>query len=622
MISDVRRLGFMHLWDRLEPYLLNYMVPVLMRLEVDLTTASIRRTSMTEPADQIAEARMQKSPDDEIRFKWRFIHLTFQEFFVARRLLTTLRLQLRQKSMFASARGVYKALLDDKLYDAWYREALLLLASSADDGTFSDMIDYLLSESDASGVREHLVVVMLEERREHPKYAAKKATVKKAQEARLFASIVAAMSHPYPYLRKQAAQQLRSLEMSIGNVAKQVSDELKSKHCSWFGLVAMMESLIDIRETYEQQGGEEASVIGDGKSDTALATVIATTLLVHEDLDVVTAAARGLGAIGVTTNPVMFGLLEKLDNGHRYVLQDVCVALLQLGMGWHEIIKQIMTRTQRPALRSSTCPLDDETPNAEWLSVADALGNVLPSEEAKLAAIPELERVLHHADVEVSLAGARSLGKLGGGAQVIEFCKEWLQPEQPLQDRLSALKALRGLGQVQLQMAAEMEQLECTPRTVRALELERPRVLDMFVELLGDGESVVRGAAASALLSLQREGDDAWSAAVAHVSSYPLEAAGVEQLVEGAAALALVHPAGGANRELVEKLHDVMEKAEWRLSKSAAGSLVLLAPGDPKLGAALSKWLRDGFEVPGHAAPADPEMCFSALAVERDCACV
>ena len=46
------------------------------------------------------------------------------------------------------------------------------MASSADDGTFSDMIDYLLSESDASGVREHLGVVMLEERREHPKYAA------------------------------------------------------------------------------------------------------------------------------------------------------------------------------------------------------------------------------------------------------------------------------------------------------------------------------------------------------------------------------------------------------------------------------------------------------------------
>ena len=602
MISDVRRLGGHDLWQRLEPYLLNYMIPLLMRLEVDLTTASIRRTSMTEPAAQVAEARFAKNEYDDIRFKWRFIHLTFQEFFTARRLLSVLRTETKRKGFLTSSKAAYKNQLDDKLYDAWYREALLLLASSANDGIFSDMIDYLLSDPDASGVKEHLVTVMLEERREHPKYAEKKKAVWKAQESRLFSSVIAAMSHPYPFLRRQAAQQLRSLDMSIGNIAKQMADRLKDRKGHWFSVVAMMESLIDIRVTYELEGGEEAGIVGDGKNDTALAKVICATLLVHDDLDVVRAAARGLGAIGVTTNPVMFGLLDKLDNGHRYVLEDVSVALLRLGMGWHEITQQIVMRTNRPTMRASTCVIDDgdDTPNAEWLAAAEALGKVLPSEEAKIAAIPELERVLNHVDVEVSVAGAQSLSRLGGGAVVIEFCVEWLQRNQPLKDRLSAMKALRAMGTVQLEMTElhdqELESIT-TPRTRDQLWNERPKVLSMLVELLADPEKAIRAAAVSALLSLRRVGDDAWETAVTNINSISLEAAdAAEQLVEMAASLSVINPAG-ANKELLAKLLEVMQQAEWRLSKAAAGSLVTFAPGDPGLHAALLKWLHGGFEI-------------------------
>ena len=599
MISDVKRLGAFQLWERLEPYLLSYMVPILMRLEVDLTTASIRRTSMTEPADHVAMLRQQKAKDDEVRYQWRFIHLTFQEFFTARRMLTMLKGSMGTKKFYTPSKTVFRSLLSDKLFDAWYREALLLMASSADDDIFSDLIDFLLAESDgtqSTGVNDHLVVVMLEERREHPKYEAKRAAVRKAQESRLFASVMAAMSHPYDELRREAARQLRSLDMSIGNIAKQMTRELSGSRSEWFAIVAMMESLIDIRTSYEDDG-EEAGVVGDGKHDTALAEVIAANLLNHSDLDVVRAAARGIGAIGVSSNKVMFGLLDKLDNGHRYVLQDVCVALLKLGMDWAEITKQIMMRCNRPVMRGSTIQIDDETPNAEWLAVADALGNVLPCEEAKVAAIPELDRVLNHADVEVSVAGARSLGKLGGGMKVIEFCKEWLQPEQPLEDRLSSLKALRALGVVQLTMVSDAD-WEHTPRTSRALQRERPMVLDMFVELLRDGDATIRSAAASALLACASE-DDAWEHAVEHLASIPLESASpdrVEQLVEGSAALALVYPSG-ATDELVMKLTEVMEQAEWRLSKGAAGALVTLAPDSPEICTALIKWLHEGFFV-------------------------
>jgi len=126
MIADVERLGFMPLWERLEPYLLNYMVPILMRLEVDLTTASIRRTSMSqpEPTEAIAELRQQKSRDDAVRYQWRFIHLTFQEFFTARRMLTILKSEMGQKKFYTASRTVFGKLLAEKLYDAWYREAL------------------------------------------------------------------------------------------------------------------------------------------------------------------------------------------------------------------------------------------------------------------------------------------------------------------------------------------------------------------------------------------------------------------------------------------------------------------------------------------------------------------
>ena len=74
--------------------------------------------------------------------------------------------------------------------------------------------------------------------------------------------------------------------MSIGNIAKQMTDHLKHKSCDWFCIVAMMDALIDIRVTYELEGGEEASVVGDGKKDMCV-EVIASTLLKHTDMDVV-----------------------------------------------------------------------------------------------------------------------------------------------------------------------------------------------------------------------------------------------------------------------------------------------------------------------------------------------
>jgi hypothetical protein len=291
------------LWERLQPYLLGYLIPILMRLEIDITTASIRRTTSVEPEPEAEVARTSTAHarnEEDTKYKWRFIHLTFQEFFAARRLLTLLHLETGAKRFYRPTKMVFGKHLKDKLYNAWYREVLLLLASCADDGLFGDLIDYLLADADASGVNEHLAVVMLEERREHPTYEAKRTAVRKVQERRLLASVVAALSHPFAELRQQAVQQMHSLGLSISSIAKHLTSELKTGgnyivKRNWFLLQALMESLIDIRGEYALSGGEQEV----GKQDATLAVVVAEGLLNHQDLDVVRAAARGLGAIGV-----------------------------------------------------------------------------------------------------------------------------------------------------------------------------------------------------------------------------------------------------------------------------------------------------------------------------------
>ena len=156
---------------------------------------------------------------------------------------------------------------------------------------------------------------------------------------------------------------------------------------------------------------------------------------------------------------------------------------------------------------------------------------------------------------------------------MISFCKEWLQPDQPLQDRLAALKALRGLAEEQLAMAVDAE-LDSTPRTVQSLYEERPEFWTCLWSCWATGD-VIRTAAASSLLSLQKEGDDTWSAAVDHISNIPLEAAGAEQIVDAAASLAIVNPRG-ANDSLIEKLREIMNQAEWRLSKALPAALLYL----------------------------------------------
>ena len=71
----------------------------------------------------------------------------------------------------------------------------LLMASCACDSILSSIIDYLMAQEDNTGVNEHLVMVMLDERRDHPLAHTIALKVRQQQEARVLSSVVAALGH-------------------------------------------------------------------------------------------------------------------------------------------------------------------------------------------------------------------------------------------------------------------------------------------------------------------------------------------------------------------------------------------------------------------------------------------
>jgi hypothetical protein len=299
------------------------------------------------------------------------------------------------------------------------------------------------------------------------------------------------------------------------------------------------------------------------------------------------------GATGARSNKVMYSLLDKLDHGSRYVLHEVCVALIKLGMGWSEITQQVMMRTSRPVMRESTLSLASgglaDSSHAEWLAASEALGNeyVAASEEAMATVVPELERILNNGDVTVSVAGATALGRVGAGDKVLEYCAEWLQPEQSLENRLSSMKALRGLGVVQREMVAAGT---ASDRIVT----QREATLEGLVELLRDEDISVRMSAGSALIALKHD-DTEWARAVAHVTKLIVRAgdgdAGTSEVVELARWLSMMQPLT-VDPGVAAKLHAVIKTAEWTAGKSAAASLTKLAPGDGALQELLVAWVR------------------------------
>jgi hypothetical protein len=351
-VADVRRLGYGELWVRLFPYLRSYIMPMFNRLDYELEAVDVHRAANEEMKPTLVAQREQQ--DGDHRYTWRFIHLTFQEFFVAQRLLSILTEQIRKKSYFTYASDVVKKVLQGKLYDSWYREALLLMASCADDTVLTSMIEYLLAAKDNTGVNEHLVMVMLDERREHPIARPTAAKLRQQQEQRVLSSVVGALGHPYEALRRGAIEQLQSLGLDVTRIADKLVAALTQNddQVPWFQLKAMMESLVALRGEGVTKLAAQDSTLAETIKDrcvfrrqTSLITWIPRSFLIcrctfsllgHQDIDVVGAACRALGALGVRNGRLIFALFDVLDQGHREIITDVAHATAQLGMNTHK----------------------------------------------------------------------------------------------------------------------------------------------------------------------------------------------------------------------------------------------------------------------------------------------
>ena len=89
----------------------------------------------------------------------------------------------------------------------------------------------------------------------------------------------------------------------------------------------MMQSLIDLR----RESRHAAVAAGGQVPDTELSEAIKDSLLSHVDLDVATAAARGLAALGVRNGRLIFALFDILDQGHRNTIDAVATSCAALG---------------------------------------------------------------------------------------------------------------------------------------------------------------------------------------------------------------------------------------------------------------------------------------------------
>ena len=480
-VRDVRRLGFGELWARLFPYLRAYIMPMFNRLDYELEAVDVQRAEAEAPVPTFSSKQAER--DGDHRYTWRFIHLTFQEFFVAQELLYQLDIKLKNKGYFTYANDVVNGVLQGKLYDSWYRESILLMSSCAPDQVLSSIIDYLMAQEDNTGVNEHLVMVILDERRDHPLAHTVALKVRQQQEARVLSSVVAALGHPFSELRTQAIEQLQHLGLSVSRIADKVVAALTNPETNqpWFRLKALMESLVELRS----DGVSKLS-----QADTTLAETIKDSLLVNSDLDVVSAAATALGALGVRNGRLVFALFDVMDQGHRDIVRDVAHAATKLGVPWPEICTQLMHRLEHAETggaggavmlnsaeiaKSSddlygSSPLGGRSPsklanfkgtdssvhrlgekveeddvNAEWIEVAKTLASAGPEHLGEV--MDSLQAIMTNQAEDVAVAGAKGFGQVGLMHYVMEWSFEQLEDVNPAFQRQRGLQCLAAVAE-------------------------------------------------------------------------------------------------------------------------------------------------------------------------------
>ena len=102
------------------------------------------------------------SPISRGRLTWRFTHLGLQEYFFAQALLKRMTAEVDLSSP-ESAQETMALHITDKLFNGWFREPLLVLASCAEPNLLRAMVECILADADNTGASEMLALNLLDE---------------------------------------------------------------------------------------------------------------------------------------------------------------------------------------------------------------------------------------------------------------------------------------------------------------------------------------------------------------------------------------------------------------------------------------------------------------------------
>ena len=650
-VKDVRRLGFGELWTRLFPYLRAYIMPMFNRLDYELEAVDVQREEAA--AIQPNFSARQAELDGDHRYTWRFIHLTFQEFFVAQGLLGLLEDKLKRKNYFTYTTDIVNGVLKGKLYDSWYREAILLMASCAPDTILSAIVDFLMAQQDNDvrpGVNEHLVMVMLDERRGHPLHDTIFRKVRQQQQQRMLQGVVAALGHPFSRLRTDAIAQLQKLGLDVSRIADRVVSALTDTHTTepWFRLQALMESLVELR----RDGGPNKAL---QEQDTALAEAIKDSLLGHHDLDVVSAAARALGALGVRNGRLIFALYDVLDQGHSRIIGDVAHAAARLGVSWGDIathLQQRMSTAQEGGAGGAV--FRESTDVSELMGSTDLAGHRSP--DSKLAAFAATDNSVHKTGdtVEVEdvnqiwIEVARTLGGAGvvggEGGENVEQVMESLREVMMHESREVAVEGAKAFGSVGLEHFVldwsfeQLEEANPAPQRRRGVEcltamaeaFPNINCIQAFCGFVKDSDEEVAKLAAAALPKVAKtlNENEAVIEALMGLMRETTDIPG-RHLLAAEALVAIPGSGGMCAEESVEALGGFLHGDDWETGRRAAKCLTCMIPDQMADG--LTGWLSGDHEkmppvASGAASPVDVkevrlEACTLLACIPASCDC-
>lgn len=359
--------------------------------------------------------------------------------------------------------------LSDKLYNEWFREPLLIIASCAEDELLSKIVTCVLSDPDTTGAREMFALQLLEERPEFAQEATFRRLATDRRRERVLATLTQALAHPCGAVRDNCMNDLRVVGLPPDAVAKLLVGAIRSSRRAqqWIQLTYLLHSMTAMRMK---------------EADVTLAEAVADLITPTSDLRVVCAAAKCLRRLRSSSDRIVSALESYAQSGHTSGLPEVTQTLGRLGVPWEAITQLLEKRMADMSKGRSSGKATQRDINQLHKDAIEALAGAGEHHAEEVCGL--LQKALVHASSEVVCAGARALGSIGQSEQVAAWVLGRITSRHALTEKLSAITALRALAQ---------EQIEGDAGEIR------PEVIETFIAALREVSIEVRRAATNEL---------------------------------------------------------------------------------------------------------------------------